>query len=503
MRTSVIAFTPGLVLALALGAAAQDRPVTTNKDNKDTLHVSISGTVDLDYVWRSQEITGFTDSAQAEPGPGPAGSHSENTFEGYLAVRMDVDLNDKVSAVIEFGTKRVDNGEILTWGGTGANTIFLREARVNVGDFLTQGLKLGAGISDWTFDVRGRGNSFAFDPRHSEPFGHNMSTVQDGAGTLGNRAGFPQELEPVGFWLSWTHNQLIIELVALPAVIEGGPVTADESLYAFDLWYLMDSIGKGSKIGAILALDHAEAMSNAGFVGSATSAPIAGTHMDVATIGGGADLRMMDGALELFGEVYFQFGYGGSNGAVPIPGTPGAGSSARAGGYAFNFGAQYTIPNNPVWLGAGFNYLSGDGNSNAGTDKKVSSFMSYGSVKDLMILEDMYYGFNWDTNYWAFKLNGGFALSIASGDKNLKIDGILGIARTAQTVAFAPGTTTHGLGDEVDVKATWVLTKQASLHAGLAFLFSSEVLKDSMAAIPGSDPKNHAIEYVLGAELKF
>ena len=200
----------------------------------------------------------------------------------------------------------------------------------------------------------------------------------------------------------------------------------------------------------------------------------------------------------MFGEAYFHF--------VSVTNVPDAGAAggiqntAHAKGYAFNFGAEYTIPNNPVWFGASFNYLSGD--KDVGPNKNINSFLSYGAINDLMILEDMYLGFDWDTNYWAFKVNGGFAMSLGTGKENLRIDGILGITKTAQTVAFAT-TSTKNLGDELDIHVRWILTKQASLHLGLGFLFSSDVLKDSMQASAGSDAKNHAIEYVLGADLKF
>jgi hypothetical protein len=481
MNKVSIALTPGLVLALALGAFAQEKPITTSKDNKDTIHVAVSGNVQLDYVWRSQEITGFT-STPAPIITGPATAHSENTFEGFVAVRLDVELSDKVSAVFEMGTKRVNNGNIDFFGTAGAQDIFLREARVQIADLLTQGLTLGVGITNWTFDVQGRGNSFAFDLRHSPSPAINLSTVADGAVTMRTRANTPQELEPVGFWVTWVNREITIDLVALPAVIEGGPASQDESFYAGDFWYALDSVGRGSKVGAIFAINH---LSNFNL-----AAPV---HATIFTVGGGANLRMLDGALDLFGEAYFQFGDGQN-----IPGTA-AGQTARADGYALSFGAQYTIPNNPVWIGGKFCYLSGD--NDAAPNKKIDSFISYEGNNDLMILQDMYLGLNWNTNYWAFTVNAGFAMSIGGGKENLRIDGIVGITRTAEDVQFAT-TKTSALGDEFDINARWILTKQASIHFGIGFLFSSSVMKDTIQA-DGGDAKSTAIMYVLGADLKF
>jgi hypothetical protein len=478
---------PGFVLALALSAMAQEKPITTNKEMKDTLKASVSGAVVLDYVWRSQEMTGFTASFSG----GPAASDAENTFEGHLAIRMDVDLNDKVAAVVEFGTKRVDGGAILNWGNATANVIQLREARVVITDFLTQGLKFGVGLTDWSFDVRGKGQAFAFDPRHSQSFARNLSTNADPAGALGARAGAPEELESVGFWGSWSNQQVQLDVVLLPAALEGGSVGNDEALYAIDFWYHLDSVGKGSKIGAILA--------------AVAYGPF--TSTSVFTFGVGADLRMLDGNLELFAEVYFQFGDAGTNdgGGPIIPGVVNAGDTAKAKGIAFNLGAQYTIPNNPIWFGGTITYLSGDKDTTA--DKDVNNFLSYENVNDLMILEDMYLGFDWDTNYMAFKINGGFALSVGAGKENLRLSLMIGIARTNKDVQFAVanGGTTKKLGNELDLKAEWILTKQASLNFGVGFLFGSEVLENSMdtAGAVASKSEKNAILYTLGAMLKF
>src|SRR5262249_15604072 len=154
------------------------------------------------------------------------------------------------------GTKRVDGGVINNWGNTFANGVVLREARITASDFMMSGLSLGAGISPWTFDVRGQGHSFAFDPRHSQSIRQDLKTVQDGPGTLAAHAGDPNELQPVGFWLNYSgqNSPFSLDVVMLPAVIEGGPPSNDEALYAVDFWYKLDSVGKGSKVGGIIAL---------------------------------------------------------------------------------------------------------------------------------------------------------------------------------------------------------------------------------------------------------
>ena len=480
MRKFTIATIPAFVLALALSAAAQEKPITTNKENKDTLKASVSGNVVLDYIWRSSEITSFNATAF---GPLGVNQDAQNTFEGHLAIRMDVDLNDKVAAVVEFGTKRVDGGAILNWGDATADAIQLREARVVVSDFLTQGLKFGAGIADWSFDVRGKGSAMAFDPRHSQSALRNSGVFEDGAGALAFRGGAtggagsgPEEMEPVGFWLNWTNQQITLEFVALMAVIEGGAASADEALYAIDFWYALDNVGKGSKVGAIIA------------VGTGP-----GAHTSVYTFGGGADIKLMDGNLDVYGEFYVQFGEAGRN----------ATGENDASGSAFQIGGTYTIPNNNIWFGLNLTYFSGDGDVAGGGDDSVDRFMGYESISDLMILEDMYFGYDWDANYMAFKFSGGVALSLGAGKDNLRISGIIGIARTLEDVAFGGGVNEDALGTEVDIKAQWVLTKQASLNFAIAFLFGSDVLEQSMGGAANPDAEDNASLFTFGADLRF
>src|ERR1051325_434904 len=117
MRKIGLAVTPVFTLALALAAMAQDgQSIMTSKERPDTVKVTVTGNVVLDYVWRSPEITAFTEGFTT----GGATSDGENTFEGWLGVRMDVEMSDKVSAVVEFGTKRVDGGAINEWGNATA-----------------------------------------------------------------------------------------------------------------------------------------------------------------------------------------------------------------------------------------------------------------------------------------------------------------------------------------------------------------------------------------------
>lgn len=466
------AATFGIILALATSAFAQEKPLSTTKDMTETVRIAVTGEVDLDYVWRRQEIVAFTGGVNGTSAPGNASS--ENTFEGFVALRMNVDLSDRVSAVVEFGTKRVDAGAInfIGDGGGAALPIQLREARVVINELLTPELKLELGITSWGFDIRGKGGSMAFDVRHSQRFTRNVNPAGDNAATLGNRASDPEELEPAGLWLRYERTIFALDLIALPAVLEGGSPHNDEALYALDLFYTADA--KGSRIGLIVA---------------ATSDP--GGRSTVFTYGGGVTWKGIE-HWEIYGEVYFQNGWnnGPAAGVTPV----------KVGGYAFQVGTVYSIPGEILpWVGVNLTYYSGDPDATA--NGKSSAFLSYEGLHDLLILEDMYLGFDWDTNYRAVKISSGISLN-AAGKNDLRLSTILALTQTAQTVRFA-NENTHKLGNEFDVKLAWEMNRQVVIDLGVGFLFGSKVLRDSLGGPGAPDAELNTILFTLGTDLKF
>jgi hypothetical protein len=467
--------TAAFFLALGLRAQAQEKPVTSSKDRADTVRITVTGEVDLDYVWRHEEIVAFTGGVSHTSTPADAAS--ENTMEGFVALRLNAELSDKISAVLEFGTKRADAGVLSVFAGpsgtgSAALDLKLREANILIQELYLPELQAQIGISTWNFDLRGRGESMAFDPRHSQSFFRNVKPAPDGDNTLKARAGDYEELEPAGLWLRYGRERLVIDLVALPAVIEGGPPHQDEALYALDLFYKLDE--KGSRIGLI-------ASATAGRSGSL-----------IYTYGGGVDWKG-SGSFDFYTELYFQNGESGIGGVGP---------AFSVGGHAGQVGVEYAIPGdaNP-WVGANLTYFSGTDRANG----KSSSFASYENVHDLMILEDMYLGFDWDTNYRAIKISGGFALN-AGGKGNLRFSGIVGLCQTAQTVRFVAipvPENTHKLGNEADVRADWDFTKQLSFGVGIAFLWGSEVLEDSMGGQGVGNATLHTMLFTVGTDLRF
>jgi hypothetical protein len=124
----------------------------------------------------------------------PGDAASENTFEGFVALRVTAELSDKITGVIEFGTKRADSGVINYFAapsgtGSAAISLQLREANITIQELFLPEIKLQAGISTWSFDIRGKGQSLAFDPRHSQRFNRNVNAGPDTDTALFGRAG--------------------------------------------------------------------------------------------------------------------------------------------------------------------------------------------------------------------------------------------------------------------------------------------------------------------------
>ncbi len=513
---------PAVILALALAASAdaQEKPVTTLKEREQTLRVVVSGRIVLDAVYRSAGVTfateGFSAADDLAPAPPQDNSDSESTFEGHVAIRLDVELSDRISLVVEVGTRRVDGGAVNEWGNAAAEPIQLREARVTATDLLAPGLKAEAGIPSWSFDVRGRGNSFAFDPRHSSTIAKNVDTESDNSDAFFDRSGNgtagPNELQVIGAVMTWTCERIQVDLVLLPSVVEGGNPTKDEALYAIDLWYDLGSIGKGNRVGGIFAVSALDITSLPSFTPPPPDA--SGSNTALYTLGGGIDLREIGvPGLELYVEAYFQFG---DVGKVDVSGTADA-DDIDADGYALQLGSEYhATTGNPMpwWVAANLTYLSGDDSPTVGpsaTDDTNSRFLSYENINDLLVLEDMYFGFDWDTNYIALKISSGVTLTVGSGKDNLDLSVILGITRTAEDVLYSSNGVTvtakeDKLGNEVDVRARFHLNRQVSFHAALGLLFGSEVLEESMNLnnVPiGTDAEDSAQVFVLGTDMRF
>jgi hypothetical protein len=429
----------GALVALCLSAAAavaQDRPVTTSTGRADTVKIHLNGRLDMDYVQRDRVLI------QAM---GVGDDSSSNTIEGSISIRADVELTEKVSGAVEIQRSRMNDGFggiIPFFGADVDNMIILRDAHLKVSDFMTPGLSVRLGIQNWSFDTRGKGNAFVFSPYNAQSIQKNLdvTVVQDNFGDVAARSGITnaQELEPVGMVVNYKSGALSLDFVILPMIQEGFEPTEDEALYGVDFWYdLGESMGKGSRIGAIVTVSN-----------------VPGHESKFITAGLGANLAF-SGGLEIYGEGYIQ------SGAIN--------DAQDAVGHALQIGGRWTGQDGGVWVELNFTLISGEDGGDADHD----NFLSYENVNDLLIVEDMYFGFDIDTNYTAVKILAGVLLDGGAGKKNIELALAVGFV----TMTEEDPTGDDGIGTEVDVKAKYHLSKQASLSLNVGVLTSSDFLE--------------------------
>lgn len=456
MKTSAL-FTPALIAVLALSANAQ-QGIQTNADRKETLKVTVSGGFDMDWVFRGKEIVAVLTGSMQD----------EARIESNANVRLDIDLSNKVSVILNLATVRL-NGDYSNIGvlGDGGQNVELWDLAVRIQEVLDPAITVQLGTqNDFMFDIRGRGSPLFFAPGMSGGFGGNI-----GSTTVGNL----DYNQVAGVVLWYNRDAAHFAVALLPAIDEGGAASNDEAAYAVTFYYDLDSVGKGSRLGAILAVN---TLSSAD-AGSATSSII--------TIGGGASLKGLGGmeGLEVFGEFYIQSGD--------------IGTSGDAGGTAFSLGGHYDLQGEGApWVGLEFTILSGDDDL---LDTDVDSFLSYENVNDFAIIESNLYGLNISTNYTAIKIMGGISFTAGGGEKNnMSLQGGLGIFTATEDINVG-GTIgdTDEIGTEFDVKLTYAYSKAVSMDVTVAFLFGSEVLEGATAP----EDEDSTSLFALGLNGKF
>jgi hypothetical protein len=502
-------FTFGTFLALSATASAQEKPVSTDKGNTDTARVYVSGNQTTDYVQRDRELTAFTDSISNPNGAtNTTGSRSENTFEGEMGIRFTAELTNKVTAVLEVGTRRIDGNPDAATGEGGINRfgegealrIKLKEAHVLLPVVIIPQVRAELGITTWKFNPRGKGGALAFDPRGSQTVTRNLDSDdvpfnrRDDAVNRFAEAAFAEFAQPVGAVFTYQEGAIVVDLVLLPTVNdEGGDPSDDDQLYALDGMLNLDSLGlgQGSRVGVIAALT-AVRTDAADFVTPGNDEG----RTRMITLGGGTTLKVLE-SLEAFLEGYVQTGKGGELLS---------GQRVAKGGHAVRFGLEWhhTVANPmPIWAGINFTHISGEKDRpGEALNRKASRFAAYESVSDLMILEDPYFGFDWDSNFQATKISGGLSLTTVT-ENDLDLMFIVGITRAVNSLDVPTGGTENKLGNEVDIKATWHMTKQFALRLNLAYLWGSTLLEKAMGGAGNPHSSDTAFLFVLGWDLTF
>jgi len=280
MKRITTLLVPVFAFALAGTASAQGggKPVVTGDGATDTMKVTVSGWLDMDWVLREGEVVNVRGG----------GTDDNNGIEGTVGVRLDAELSSNIAATVEGATRRL-NGDTVTsiFGANAESTdIVVTEANVTFREALNPSLTIKAGIVPHSFQVSDQGGKI-FDPRWSD----SIQSYQNNDPTVG--LGY-DELQPSGVVGMWARENFSLDLFLLPSIDDGGDSSADEAAYGADVWWNLagtGSLAEGSGLGVLFAW-HA----------------LPGSENDFLTFGGGVNLVGLVQSLDLFVEAYANSG---------------------------------------------------------------------------------------------------------------------------------------------------------------------------------------------------
>jgi hypothetical protein len=234
MKRITYALVPVLVLALAAGAFAQEKPIVSN--TADTAKITVSGGIDLDYIYYNGELL--------EVKSGTPESDT-NVIAGHVNVRLNAELTNKIVAVVDLGNY-VDAGNGYFGMDPEVTGVQILEASVTLNQFLNEALTFKLGVNPYAIHFV-PGGSLLFDPRWSDTLITTTGILPVGAN--------PNELQPTGLVATYKRQDITFDMVMLPAIAEGGATSDDEAAYGLVFDYANESLGqKGSHVGATLML---------------------------------------------------------------------------------------------------------------------------------------------------------------------------------------------------------------------------------------------------------
>ena len=113
----------------------------------------------------------------------------------------------------------------------------------------------------------------------------------------------------------------------------------------------------------------------------------------------------------------------------------------------------------------------------------------------------MYYGYDVDSNYSVIKVNVGAKFATLR-ENDLQLDLMVGFARHAEETPFgAQGV--DELGNEVDVRASWEISKQFAFKGAFAILTGSDLVEQSLTTGGSTDPEDSTWLWYLGFDLRY
>jgi len=433
---------PVLIAVLAVSAFAQDIP-------KDKTNITISGSLDLKYVYYDDVMTFFNANYNT---PNPT-----STSFGICkyVVRFDAALAGGVDAVVTLENK-TPHAYFSDFGNNGGveNNMdtYIGLAYINVKDFYLQNLNVKVGIQDLKFDWLNNGNPFFLDVRRAispwsgnysfTPFGINVNYVQ----------------KPV----DWSTFAIVLN--------EQGQTVWDEAIYGTNLtYYIGDNVaalGKNSTVNVLLT----------DFVGPDKDQKVGTVGLGFNFVGI-ADVQ----GLDIFGEGYWQFGK--------------VDTSIDAKGYAGQIGAKYTFAvDASPYIGAKYLYIRGDKD----TTNDYEGFLSYENNNEYLVLNSNV-GFGVEDSSYGLRLIGlscGATIPVQK-EQVLRPELLVGFAKYDKKDGYHE----DDLGCEIDAKLAFDYTKNLTFEFICGYLFSSDVLKNYTSGYSWHDDK--ALAATLGANLKF
>lgn len=449
-----------LLALLLLLQAAQDPqppPVTTGADQGSAIRMSLSGHIDLHYLYRAPAIEDAGGQLN-QLAPGTTGSSTQ--WSGRLSLRSDIEVKDLVTGVIELENRSFENGINKPFAASPPDSSFeIKQGYIEVGRFLAPDLNLRIGVQNVTFRNRPQDEPFFMDLGESEPFSSGFQAAGSFVGNSVDRT----ITQPTGIRLFYSPFEVASVQAFWMVVNEQGGSSQDEAVYGvvansllaenWSAWVLATVVqGGGDRLG------------------------------DVETFGAGVDGYLGESkSVELFTEVYGQWG--------TLQHAPAA---VHKEAYAFNAGARVFLCDcKKLWVEAALSRRSGD--RHAGDDHD-QSFQSYENVNRFVILESSEFGLDVDTNVTAARAAVGVGPFNVDG-RPMRVQLDLGRFAAVAPVQTASGASRQW-GFESDLSFVWSYNESFALSLKGAWLADSDLLR-----LLGGE--NHALTVVFGADLRF
>lgn len=423
----------GLALSLAPFAAAQGGPAVTGMGGEDrALGIQLYGDLDLQMRYSNGAFN-----------YGAYGSNEANWMGSpKLDLFLSAALADKASVLVQMQVPRVSGGNTQAFGPAasfGEHWVSVHQAYLKLDQLVTQDLSMTFGVQEVVLDLVGRGNPLVVALGRAE-------VLDPGAPFFSGK----DESEVGGLRLDYKLGDAGNITVFHMINVNEGNVVDNEYMTAVDVTYKV-----------------MEKMTVEGMFGLMNVGGLSGSEIWVLGGGVSSNGEFVDG-LNFYGQIYFEFGDYATD--------------VDASGLMVDVGADYTF--DIAWkpcVGVEYLFVTGDDGTSADENE---AFVSYEDNNDLVVLEDKEFGFDIDENYSVIKLRASIQGDLLESPVKdaFKLEVLLGIAKLDEEVAGTlPGTTpSDKIGTELDVKASWMASKQLKVYTGIGWLFGSEVLENDL-----------------------